>query len=57
MKQTGQHNDYWKQVFIKEYESYQNPNFVHDFFGEMTNEEIGILIYKHCDHHLRQFGV
>lgn len=42
---------------IKEYENYQNPNFVHDFFGKMTKEEIGILVHKHCDHHLRQFGV
>ena len=42
---------------IKEYENYQNPNFVHDFFGKMTKEDIGILVHKHCDHHLRQFGV
>ncbi|PKA99224.1 uncharacterized protein DUF1569 [Flavobacteriaceae bacterium MAR_2009_75] len=41
---------------IKEYENYNNPNFVHDFFGKMTKEQIGILVYKHCDHHLRQFG-
>jgi len=33
-----------------------NPNFVHPFFGEMTVEEIGILAYKHTDHHLRQFN-
>lgn len=42
---------------IKEYENYNNPNFVHDFFGKMTKEQIGILVYKHTDHHLRQFGV
>lgn len=42
---------------IDEYENYSNPNFVHDFFGKMTKEEIGILVYKHTDHHLRQFGV
>ena len=29
----------------------------HPFFGEMTDEEWGILNYKHLDHHLRQFGV
>ncbi len=42
---------------IKEYENYSNPNFVHDFFGKMTKEQIGVLVYKHTDHHLRQFGV
>lgn len=42
---------------ICEYENFSNPNFVHDFFGKMTKEEIGILVYKHTDHHLRQFGV
>ncbi|WP_282019231.1 DUF1569 domain-containing protein [Salegentibacter mishustinae] len=42
---------------IREYEKYNNPNFVHDFFGTMTKEQIGILVYKHTDHHLRQFGV
>ncbi|UBM58788.1 DUF1569 domain-containing protein [Marinilongibacter aquaticus] len=42
---------------IKEYENYHNPNFIHDFFGKMTEEQIGILVYKHTDHHLRQFGI
>lgn len=32
----------------------QNP---HSFFGKMTPEEWAILMYKHLDHHLRQFGV
>jgi hypothetical protein len=41
---------------IHEYENFNNPNFVHDFFGTMTKEQIGILVYKHTDHHLRQFG-
>jgi hypothetical protein len=35
---------------------YSNPRFIHDFFGRMTEEQIGILAYKHSDHHLRQFG-
>ena len=43
-------------ILIKEYENYNNPNFVHDFFGKMTTKEIGVLVYKHTDHHLRQFG-
>lgn len=42
---------------INEYEHFNNPNFVHDFFGVMTKEQIGVLVYKHSDHHLRQFGV
>ncbi len=29
----------------------------HSFFGNLTPEEWAILVYKHLDHHLRQFGV
>jgi hypothetical protein len=43
-------------ALIEAYESYSNPGFVHDFFGKMTEEQIGLLAYKHADHHLRQFG-
>lgn len=39
------------------YERFDNPRFIHDFFGRMSREQIGILAYKHSDHHLRQFGV
>lgn len=42
---------------IEHYGHYDNPNFIHDFFGKMTKEQIGIFSYKHTDHHLRQFGV
>jgi hypothetical protein len=28
----------------------------HAFFGRLTPEEWAILMYKHLDHHLRQFG-
>ena len=28
----------------------------HCFFGPMTPQEWAILMYKHLDHHLRQFG-
>ncbi|MBC7829738.1 MAG: DUF1569 domain-containing protein [Chitinophagaceae bacterium] len=41
---------------IEGYEHYSNPDFIHDFFGKMTKEQIGILAYKHSDHHLRQFN-
>lgn len=32
-------------------------NDPHPFFGKLTPTEWGSLIYKHMDHHLRQFGV
>lgn len=28
----------------------------HSFFGRLTGEEWGVLMAKHLDHHLRQFG-
>jgi len=28
----------------------------HSFFGRMSGDEWGRLMYKHIDHHLRQFG-
>jgi hypothetical protein len=28
----------------------------HAFFGSLTSDEWAILMYKHLDHHLRQFG-
>ena len=36
------------------HETYVPPK--HAFFGPMTAEEWAILMYKHLDHHLRQFG-
>jgi uncharacterized protein DUF1569 len=32
-------------------------SYPHAFFGALTPEQWGILMYKHLDHHLRQFGV
>lgn len=29
----------------------------HPAFGPMTRDDWGVLIHKHTDHHLRQFGV
>lgn len=29
---------------------------VHSFFGPMKGDEWGVLMWKHLDHHLRQFG-
>lgn len=40
---------------VEEYENYQNESFIHWFYGKMTKEQVGISVYKHIDHHLRQF--
>jgi hypothetical protein len=41
---------------LQGYANYSKPEFVHEFFGTMTREQVGVLAYKHVDHHLRQFG-
>lgn len=49
-----------KQIWIQSidaYNNFTNHSFVHPFFGSMSKEEIGIFVYKHVDHHLRQFGL
>jgi|ERR1017187_6510018 hypothetical protein len=30
---------------------------IHSFFGRLKGDEWGVLMHKHLDHHLRQFGV
>lgn len=42
---------------IDTYANFSNDKFIHDFFGKMTVEQIGIFAYKHNDHHLRQFNL
>ncbi len=32
-------------------------SLVHPMFGLLTTKEWGMAVYKHVDHHLRQFGV
>lgn len=32
-------------------------NFPHPVFGKFTKEQWGMSMWKHLDHHLRQFGV
>ncbi len=41
---------------IEDYENFSNFDFIHPFFGKMTKEQIGYFVYKHTDHHLRQFN-
>jgi hypothetical protein len=35
----------------------QVGNFPHPFFGPLTKPQWGMAMWKHLDHHLRQFGV
>ena len=49
-----------KTAWIKHLQSYGDrpgPGIVHPFFGRLSGEQVGVLSYKHADHHLRQFGV
>jgi hypothetical protein len=43
-------------ALIAEYGSSANTDIMHPFFGNITQEQIGCLVYKHSDHHLRQFN-
>lgn len=43
-------------ALINGYAHFTKPVFLHTFFGKMTREQVGILAYKHADHHLRQFN-
>lgn len=43
-------------ALLQEYSRYPPQGFLHPFFGAMTWEEVGRSVYKHSDHHLRQFG-
>ena len=42
-------------ALINEYRSYPG-DYVHWFFGKMTKDQVGWFVYKHDDHHLRDFG-
>jgi hypothetical protein len=42
---------------IAQYAHFPDAKFVHPFFGPMTKAQVGMFVYKHIDHHLRQFGV
>ena len=43
-------------AMLNEYEQFGSRSIVHWFFGRMTKEQVGQLVYKHADHHLRQFN-
>jgi hypothetical protein len=42
-------------ALLNEYQAYPD-SYVHWFFGKMTRDQVGQFVYKHSDHHLRQFG-
>lgn len=41
---------------LNEYANFSNDGFIHPFFGAMTKDHTGYLVYKHANHHLRQFN-
>ncbi len=41
---------------LDEYAHYSGNGFIHPFFGAMTKEQTGYLVYKHANHHLGQFN-
>ncbi|MEP6713427.1 MAG: DUF1569 domain-containing protein [Ferruginibacter sp.] len=41
---------------LDEYRHFSNDGFIHPFFGAMTKENTGYMVYKHIDHHLKQFN-
>jgi hypothetical protein len=44
------------KIYQKEETKSKLDGVMHSFFGKLSSEEWGILMYKHLDHHLRQFG-
>jgi Protein of unknown function (DUF1569) len=53
--------DIWSEkakwiTLMEGYANYSKPFFVHPFFGRISKEQIGYFVYKHTDHHLRQFN-
>jgi hypothetical protein len=34
----------------------RQEHYFHPLFGKMSRKHWGVLVYKHLDHHLRQFG-
>ncbi len=45
----------WIQL-LEAYATHSDQRLTHPFFGRMTKEQIGQYVYKHTDHHLRQFN-
>jgi hypothetical protein len=43
-------------IMLEKAHSSSNNTYPHPSFGMMSRTEWGKLIYRHYDHHLRQFG-
>ncbi|WP_316847586.1 DUF1569 domain-containing protein [Pedobacter psychrodurus] len=43
-------------ALLNEYANPSDAEIVHPFFGKLSQEQVGQLVYKHTDHHLRQFN-
>lgn len=41
---------------IAEHALQKSSGLIHPFFGKLTEEQAGLIAYKHIDHHLRQFN-
>lgn len=52
---THKEKENWIKL-LGEYTAFSGDGFVHPFFGKLTKEQTGYLVYKHIDHHLRQFN-
>lgn len=52
---VAQEKKKWLKL-LDEYEHFSNDGFIHPFFGAMKKQDLGIMVYKHMDHHLRQFN-
>jgi len=58
IKGTGdfeQEKQQWLRL-LSEYKHLGSADLMHPFFGKMTRKQIGEFVYKHTDHHLRQFN-
>ncbi|WP_025764451.1 DUF1569 domain-containing protein [Dyadobacter tibetensis] len=43
-------------ALIEDYAHFERTEMIHPFFGKLNKDQIGRLVFKHTDHHLRQFG-
>lgn len=43
-------------ALLEAYTKGGQASLVHPFFGRMNSAQVGAYVYKHTDHHLRQFG-
>jgi hypothetical protein len=59
LQQGGDH-EAARSELLQRIEAFAKPGGIadhpHAFFGPLTRDEWGVLMAKHLDHHLRQFG-